>query len=181
MPRCPLCKTQADLIKYEGVPIYNCGSCGGHWITKARLDVILARRQVVMPDPVKQKMIEIADASNSTQKLWCMTCGKDMLKEQFRYWPEIQIDCCPKCGGIWLDRGELEKCQIYWEYLQDHPDEWECMNTAARKALLEAELAQRRRDCENERERIKYLRRAYLPGVAGRILRDVLSRALRGP
>ena len=19
----------------------------------------------------------------------------------------VEIDCCPKCGGIWLDRGEL--------------------------------------------------------------------------
>ena len=178
VPRCPVCKTQADAIKYEGVTIYNCGSCGGHWLTQERLDVILARREVVMPAPVK-KMIELADASNTARQLWCVTCGKPMIKEQFKHWPDIQLDRCPKCGGIWFDRGELEKCQIYWEYLQDHPDEWESMDTAARKALLEAELAQRRIDRENERERIRDLKRAYYPGVAGRILRDLLSRALR--
>jgi Zn-finger nucleic acid-binding protein len=42
MSRCPVCKIQADLIKYEGVPVYNCGSCGGYWMTQARLDLILA-------------------------------------------------------------------------------------------------------------------------------------------
>lgn len=22
---------------------------------------------------------------------------------------EVEIDCCPKCRGVWLDRGELDK------------------------------------------------------------------------
>ena len=48
MPRCPRCKTQSDLIHYEGVPVYNCGTCGGYWLTAAKLDVILARRGVIM-------------------------------------------------------------------------------------------------------------------------------------
>ena len=160
MPRCPVCKVQADLIKYEGVPIYNCGSCGGHWVNQARLDVILQRRELVMPDPVKQKMIAIADASNSTHKLWCITCGREMLKEQFKHWPEIQIDRCSKCNGIWLDRGELEKCQIYWEHLQDHPEEWDSLGAVARKALLEAQLDQRRAELREQRDRAKEVRQA---------------------
>lgn len=146
MPRCPVCKIQADQIKYEGVTIYNCGSCGGHWVTQVRLDLILARREVVMPDPVKQKMIEIADESNSTGRLWCMNCGKEMVKEQFKHWPDIQIDRCPKCAGIWLDRGEL---------------------------------AQRRLDIVDERERLEKLRHSYRFGIGGRILADLFGRGLR--
>ena len=168
MPRCPVCKTLTDLIKYESVPIYNCGSCGGHWLTQARLDVILARREVVMPEPVQQKMIEIADAANSRQPLWCITCGREMRKEQFKHWPEIQLDRCPKCEGLWLDRGELEKCQIYWERWQDHPADWAGMDVAARTALLDAELAQRRAQNRAQRERIAQVRasRNHSPGYA---------------
>ena len=166
MPRCPICKTKADLIRYEGATIYNCGSCGGHWMSEARLDVILARREVVMPDPVKRKMIEIADESNSTQELWCVTCGKAMVKEQFKHWAEIQLDRCPKCNGIWLDRGELEKCQIYWEHLQDNPEQWESMSLIARKALLDAEFSRRRAEMREQRERAEEFRRRALRGGA---------------
>lgn len=160
MPRCPLCKTQCDRISYEGVSIYNCGQCGGHWLSEARLDVIVNRRDYDMPEPVRQKMIEIADASNTTRTLTCLTCGREMLKEQFKHWPDIQIDRCPKCNGIWLDRGELEKCQIYWEHVQDHPEQWERLDAVTRKALLEAELQNRqaelRQQAEEAREAARY-------------------------
>ena len=175
MPRCPVCKTQTDLLKYEGVPIYNCGTCGGHWVTDARLKLILARREVVMPDAVKAKMIEIADASNSTQKLWCMNCGKEMVKEQFRYWPDIQLDRCPKCNGLWLDRGELEKCQIYWEYAQDHPEEWEGMSVIERKALLEAQLADRKARNRETVERARDLSRTYRHGLETNVFMELFE------
>ena len=167
MPRCPLCKTQCDRIDYEGVSIYNCGSCGGHWLSGARLGVILRRREYELPEPVKQKMMEIADASNTTKKLMCLTCGREMVKEQFKHWPDIQIDRCPKCNGIWLDRGELEKCQIYWEYAQDHPEEWENSDLVARKALLEAELQSRRADLRRRAEDAEEIARAGYYGVYG--------------
>jgi len=144
MPRCPVCMVKTDMIKYEGVPVYNCGSCGGHWVTASRLDVILARREIVMPDPVKVKMISIADEADSKDTLWCWSCGKEMEKSQFKFWPDIQIDHCPKCHGIWLDRGELEKCQIYWEYMKDHPDSQQAKD-ARRIADLQARWATRKR------------------------------------
>jgi len=143
MPRCPKCRIPTDRIKYEGVTIYNCGSCGGHWLNHARLDVILKRREVVMPEPVKQKMMDLADASNTTEPLLCLTCGTQMVKETFRWWDDIVLDRCPKCNGLWLDRGELEKCQIYWEYAQDHPEAWE-QPALERRAALEARLAAHR-------------------------------------
>jgi Zn-finger nucleic acid-binding protein len=166
MPRCPKCRTRTDLIKYEGVPVYNCGGCGGHWVMPARLDLILSRRELKMPDAVKQKMIALADASNSSERLWCITCGREMVKESFKHWSEIQIDRCPGCQGIWLDRGELEKCQIYWEYLQDHPDGQDAAR-AERMAELETRLEERRaelRDIRDSARQPAWLRRPRYGG-----------------
>ncbi len=115
MPRCPRCKTLTDLVRYEDVPIYHCGECGGHWLTRAKLDAIVARRELHMPPAVQTRMLEMAAESDSVQRLWCFTCGTAMERESFRQWREIQLDYCPKCQGLWLDRGELEKCQIFWE------------------------------------------------------------------
>jgi Zn-finger nucleic acid-binding protein len=178
MPRCPVCKTQADLIRYEGVPIYNCGSCGGHWLTQSKLDVILARREVVMPDPVKQKMLEIAAAADSRQGLWCMTCAREMVKEPFKGWSEIQLDRCTKCGGLWLDRGELEKCQIFWEYQQDHPDA-PGADLRARKAALEAQWQTRQAELRSAAEDAQDAAQSAIhfaaPGLLGRILSDLFG------
>lgn len=154
MPHCPVCRVQADPIAYEGVRIYNCGQCGGHWLSDARLDVILERRDVAMPEPVRQKMMDLADASHTSDTLLCMTCGREMRKERFKYWDDIQLDRCPKCNGLWLDRGELEKCQIYWEYAEDNPEEWEHAEVEARKAMLVAELDQRRRAAREQRREV---------------------------
>jgi Zn-finger nucleic acid-binding protein len=38
--------------------------------------------------------------------LMCPNCN-DGMQEVRRN--EVQIDVCPKCRGVWLDRGELEK------------------------------------------------------------------------
>ncbi len=41
----------------------------------------------------------------STMKL-CPICGVE-LRPRVVY--EVVVDACPKCGGVWLDGGELQK------------------------------------------------------------------------
>lgn len=169
MPRCPVCKIQCAPTKYENVPVSQCGQCGGYWVSKIKLDRICALRDIQMPEPVRQKMMDIADAHNSTKTLYCLTCGTEMLKEQFKYWDDIQVDFCPKCEGLWLDCGELEKCQIYWEYLEDNRDNWAGREAAERKALLLAKLESRKAELamerETARERAYQTRRIGMPGL----------------
>jgi hypothetical protein len=38
--------------------------------------------------------------------LMCPNCNEGMQDVRRN---EVQIDVCPKCRGVWLDRGELEK------------------------------------------------------------------------
>ena len=152
MPRCPVCKIQCEPIKYEGVPIYNCGSCGGHWLSQPRLDVIVNRREYQMPEAVQKKVLAIAKESNTTRTLICQTCGKEMVKKPFKHWSDIELDYCLKCDGIWFDRCELEKCQIYWEYLQDHPEEWDKLGSVTKKALLNAELQNRQAELREQKD-----------------------------
>ena len=43
----------------------------------------------------------------SPRQLTCPDCGNTPLITRFR--TTIEIDQCPLCQGIWLDRGELDK------------------------------------------------------------------------
>jgi len=36
----------------------------------------------------------------------CPICGVE-LRPRAVY--EVEVDTCPKCGGVWLDGGELQK------------------------------------------------------------------------
>ncbi len=53
-------------------------------------------------------MADIANASPDTKGhgLLCPTCKIDLLMSERQ---GIEIDYCPKCRGVWLDRGELDK------------------------------------------------------------------------
>ena len=38
--------------------------------------------------------------------LLCPSCGAGMREVERR---GVLLDICPQCGGVWLDKGELEK------------------------------------------------------------------------
>ncbi|MCA9242860.1 MAG: zf-TFIIB domain-containing protein [Phycisphaerales bacterium] len=155
MPLCPKCKTNLGRITYEGLQIFNCGGCGGHVLKPERLDVILERREVKMPEAVRVKMMELANRSNSREALWCYRCGVQMVKEQFQYWPEIVLDRCPKCQDAFLDPGELETVQIYWEHAKDHPEEWGDDAINQRRELIEQQFS------SDDRSMMESLKRRY--------------------
>ncbi|RYG12881.1 MAG: hypothetical protein EON92_07115 [Burkholderiales bacterium] len=39
--------------------------------------------------------------------MYCPTCTTTPLVQSLRQ--QVEIDYCPHCRGVWLDRGELEK------------------------------------------------------------------------
>ena len=54
-----------------------------------------------------QEMALLVEASADSQKL-CPSDGQKMAKEIAHM---LVIDRCPKCQGVWLDGGELERIQ----------------------------------------------------------------------
>jgi Zn-finger nucleic acid-binding protein len=45
-------------------------------------------------------------AADNGHGLLCPTCRVDLVMSERQ---SIEIDYCPKCRGVWLDRGELDK------------------------------------------------------------------------
>ena len=78
-----------------------------------------------------------------------------MVKTPFKQWSAVQLDRCPRCEGLWFDRGELEKCQLLWERLQDEPDEADPTGVLHRKAAIDAELARQKSERELLRDDIR--------------------------
>jgi hypothetical protein len=53
----------------------------------------------------KMKVAEEAKAAGASSML-CPRCDGALTQKEIN---EVSIDSCPKCGGTWLDLGELEK------------------------------------------------------------------------
>ena len=50
-----------------------------------------------------------------------MQCPKDSAQMQRMQKYEVDIDYCPLCKGVWLDRGEIDKiAKIQRSYEDDH-------------------------------------------------------------
>jgi Zn-finger nucleic acid-binding protein len=164
MGRCPRCKTKTTRVAYEGANVRMCGQCGGCWVTPIALTAIANRRDTAFTEAVKERFLQLAEESDSAETLLCISCATYMVKEHYKDWDDIVIDRCEKCGGIWLDPGELEKIQVYWEYFQDHPEQSN-LDAIAKRALLENAMAQRSRDMTEARDEFQaYGRRRGIVG-----------------
>ena len=53
----------------------------------------------------KMKVSEEAKAAG-TSSMKCPRCDGDLKENKLE---EVSIDTCEKCGGVWLDSGELEQ------------------------------------------------------------------------
>jgi uncharacterized protein len=53
----------------------------------------------------KMQVSEEAKAAG-TSSMTCPRCGGSLKQENFE---GVSIDACEKCGGVWLDSGELEQ------------------------------------------------------------------------
>jgi uncharacterized protein len=53
----------------------------------------------------KMKVAEEAKAAG-TSSMICPRCGGQLQENKFE---NVDIDTCEKCGGVWLDAGELQK------------------------------------------------------------------------
>ena len=120
---CPVCKKKMVEKEYEGVPIDICSACGGVWLDKDELYQIIEKREVKFSEEEKKDVEPEAPMQGSRidmiPELNCPLCGAVMRRFTYAGTSGVVIDRCPKGDGVWLDKGELEKIQIYIEKSED--------------------------------------------------------------
>jgi len=111
---CPSCKLKLDRIEYEGLNIRQCSDCRGQLLTVSRLKSIQARRRQSEDDLLDEVVNEGTD---TIDKVRCPACLRRMEKHRKRIGSlKFHIDRCRDCDHLWLDKGELAKLQVAFEY-----------------------------------------------------------------
>ena len=97
---CPKCNTAMSPMTMVGTTIDICPMCNGCWLDSEELTQLTRSRGT--------NAVRLEVVNKKPHALVCPRCRKATLLEgQHHLRPDFFIDQCDRCGGIWLDRGEL--------------------------------------------------------------------------
>lgn len=118
---CPRDGAQLAAERYEaGVEVDRCADCGGVWLDAGELE----RAQETIEkehDAGELSRIESVAAAwelarqRSRGQISCPKCGRGLEAREYAYCSRILVDRCPGCRGVWLDAGELEALERFFE------------------------------------------------------------------
>lgn len=122
--RCPRDHSLLVETGYEAdILVDECPVCGGRWLDAGELERI---QQTVEKDHRKD-LEERPEWSNlaydvsremSEERLPCPDCGEEMARIEYARVSQVVVDLCPECRGLWLDQGELERLEVFFERIQ---------------------------------------------------------------
>ena len=106
--------------KYEGdVLVDRCPSCDGAWLQRGELEAI--QESLERDYSAELRGIDVVALAYERARqanrpdIACPNCGMSLQAEEYGYCSQILVDRCGKCGGIWLDSGELEALERFFE------------------------------------------------------------------
>ena len=117
---CPACGKQMTEINIDGVCVDVCRrGCGGVWFDRFELQKMDEAHEQVGERLLDIEVHEALQVDHS-RKRKCPKCADLVLMRHF-FTPkrEIEVDECPGCAGIWIDRGELQKIRDQFETEED--------------------------------------------------------------
>jgi hypothetical protein len=106
---CPACNRRLSALTVGALTVDVCrGGCGGIWFDNFELEKVDQAHEQLGESLTTLEFdltVEIRGGKRS-----CPRC-LDIVMLQHRFSPEkpVVVDECPKCGGMWLDGGELSQ------------------------------------------------------------------------
>jgi Zn-finger nucleic acid-binding protein len=115
---CPRDRSELKTRIYEAnVEIDECPTCAGCFLDKGELETIQAsmeKQHAPKPPPSTDMERETVEPLVD-----CPKCGVRMERRSYGLGSETIIDVCPDGCGLWLDGGELEELEEFYEKSND--------------------------------------------------------------
>jgi Zn-finger nucleic acid-binding protein len=103
--KCPKCQHELNHQLFGEVEVDQCPNCQGVWLDLGELPQLRQQKNTTYSQGLT------ATAVHDVLTAPCPHCGGKghMTRINDLKRPEIVMDTCPVCYGIWLDGGELDK------------------------------------------------------------------------
>jgi len=126
--QCP--RDEATLEKQTvqgGIEIDACTLCGGTWLDKGELEALQRVHEHDHDNDLLPAQDRVALAYEMAKQkldphLDCPVCGTTMARHEYAWTSQVVIDECPKGCGMWLDKGEMEELELFFEREHASPD-----------------------------------------------------------
>ena len=118
--KCPTDQSDLERQTYEGeIEIDRCPSCGGVWLDQGELEKAQENLAADHSDRLG-RIGSVAQAYEFARQQAqipssCPKCDSELYPEEYGYCSQILVDRCPSCLGIWLDAGELQSLEAFFE------------------------------------------------------------------
>ena len=88
--------------RHGGIELQVCRHCSGVWLTREQIASRCVKHEA-LPTGSRRKLA--TEPKHETTKRVCSQCRVPLKP---RIVEAVEIDLCPKCGGLWLDAGEFD-------------------------------------------------------------------------
>ena len=109
---CLVCGARLDLYSILSMKFEACPKCHGMWLARDELRKLKNKVGIGELHWLNHEVDNIEKAAAIPGKRVCPKDDTKLLSVVFGK-SSIVLDCCPKCHGIWLDRGEYDKIVNY--------------------------------------------------------------------
>jgi len=120
MRKCPVDDFTLRQETYEGVVIDICPHCSGVWLDAGELEAIQEAqdsdfRDVPTGGMDKVRAAEAMGRAAEETPRGCVVCNSGLVQKEYAFASQVMIDNCPKGHGMWLDRDELARLEMFYE------------------------------------------------------------------
>jgi Zn-finger nucleic acid-binding protein len=106
---CIRCQTKMRKVSRDNVLVDRCPDCGGIWLDEGELNMLeegAGHEDAVIMHQARKELLHEAQRLVSLVG-FCPKCEQARLQQVKKR--GVELDVCPKCSGIYLDEGELDK------------------------------------------------------------------------
>src|SRR5688572_29131791 len=100
--RCPVDQKVLAVHRHAEVEVQVCRHCGGVWLTHEQLASRCVRGENL---PAEARRAVESRPRHAAVRRTCSQCLAPLKPQIIE---GVEIDLCPKCGGLWLDAGEFD-------------------------------------------------------------------------
>ena len=122
---CPRDRSQLQSQIYEAdIQVDRCASCRGVWLDATELE----RIQSTLENEYAAELGGLSSVARAYEMarqkpradITCPKCGGAVSAREYGYCSQILVDTCADCGGVWLDSGELQALEQFFERERAH-------------------------------------------------------------
>jgi hypothetical protein len=118
--KCPRDGSTLRPEKYEAdIEVDRCDGCRGVWLDKGELEAIQKTverdysKELGRPEDAVAEMLKRRD--QPTAPVACPKCGGETETREYAWSSQVLVDTCVDGCGMWLDAGELEQLEVFFE------------------------------------------------------------------